>query len=188
MRDSQHFFGSVRDEVFGGHLRQPQVDGLNALLAEWDAHHAPDDGRWLAYCLATAAHETALTMQPIEEYGRGIGHPYGRQDPVTRQTYYGRGYVQLTWKANYALLGAAGGRDLVNSPAEALEPHIAASILFGGMIGGSFTGAALEDFFHGEQADPFGARRIVNGTDQSVTIAKKYYAFLRALAPAVVTT
>ena len=38
-------------------------------------------------------------MQPIEEYGKGAGHPCA--DPETGQTCYGRGYVQLTWRDNY---------------------------------------------------------------------------------------
>ncbi len=28
--------------------------------------------------LATVYHETAKTMQPIEEYGRGVGRDYGK--------------------------------------------------------------------------------------------------------------
>jgi hypothetical protein len=35
-------------------------------------------------------------MQPIEEYGKGRGMPYGKPDPTTGQVYYGRGFVQLT--------------------------------------------------------------------------------------------
>ena len=50
----------------------------------------------------TTAHETGFTMQPIEEYGKGSGMEYGKPDPETGQTYYGRGYVQLTWRDNYA--------------------------------------------------------------------------------------
>ena len=41
-------------------------------------------------------------MQPIEEYGKGSTAAYGQPDPETGQTYYGRGFVQLTWRDNYA--------------------------------------------------------------------------------------
>ena len=41
-------------------------------------------------------------MQPIEEYGKGKGRPYGIKDRETGETYFGRGYVQLTWRENYA--------------------------------------------------------------------------------------
>ncbi|MBE3951934.1 hypothetical protein HJ144_09510 [Vibrio parahaemolyticus] len=43
-------------------------------------------------------------MQPVEEYGKGVGHEYGIPDPITGQTYYGRGDVQVTWKYNYERL------------------------------------------------------------------------------------
>ncbi len=74
--------------------------------------------------LATAYWETAQTMEPIEEYGKGAGRPYGEPDPATEQTYYGRGYVQLTWLPNYEKASKeiydiefdAGGVDLVNNP------------------------------------------------------------------------
>ena len=56
----------------------------------------PDaDLRWLAYILATDYHETAYTMQPIEEYGKGAGYDYGEPDPVTGEIYFGTGLVQL---------------------------------------------------------------------------------------------
>jgi len=42
------------------------------------------------------------TIQPIEEIGKGSGQDYGKTDPETGQAYYGRGFVQLTWRDNYA--------------------------------------------------------------------------------------
>ncbi|TOE35570.1 hypothetical protein CGJ43_25525, partial [Vibrio parahaemolyticus] len=63
--------------------------------------------QYLAYVLATTYHETGHTMKPIEEWGKGQGRPYGEPDPETGQTYYGRGYVQLTWLANYIKAKAA---------------------------------------------------------------------------------
>lgn len=55
----------------------------------------------ISYVLATVRHETAGTYLPIAEYGKGEGKPYGNPDPLTGKIYYGRGYVQLTWKENY---------------------------------------------------------------------------------------
>src|SRR5262245_53527760 len=99
--DRTAFFDSVRGSLFGGHMSQDQVDGMNAILFAWEAQRKADDIRWLAYMLATTFHETAQTMQPIEEYGKGAGHDYGEPDPVTGECYYGRGFVQLTWGDNY---------------------------------------------------------------------------------------
>src|SRR5262245_48374882 len=96
------YFDSVRESLFTEHMTQQQVDGQNDLLQRWEDEPSSDDLRHLAYPLATTLHETASEMWPIEEYGKGSGQPYGVPDPETKQTYYGRGYVQLTWRDNYA--------------------------------------------------------------------------------------
>lgn len=124
--------------------------------------------------LATAWHETAHTMQPIEEYGKGAGHAYGQPAGPYGQRYYGRGYVQLTWEANYAKATArlkqhgylAPDDDLVRNPAMALLPSIAADIMVCGMEDGWFTGKKLSDF-----ADYLHMRTIINGYDQAAAIA-----------------
>src|SRR5262245_40113966 len=96
----QTYFDIVREEPFNGSLTQQQVDGQNIILDYWESY-APGVGwvdlRWLAYMLATTYHECAGTMWPIEEYGKGKGQSYGVPDSTTGQTYYGRGFVQLTW-------------------------------------------------------------------------------------------
>lgn len=162
------FFNGVRARF--GALAQSQVDGFNAVMAEWERRRLTDL-RWLAYILATTWWETARTMQPIREYGLGKGRAYGVSDPVTGQAYYGRGYVQLTWKANYSTLGMRLGVDLVHKPDLALDDRIAAQIMFEGMIDGLFTGKKLSTYFDGARIDWVGARRIINGTDKAQTIA-----------------
>ena len=49
----------------------------------------------------------------------------------TYQTYYGRGYVQLTWKSNYISMGYSlgMGNDLANNPSLALDPGTAYRIM-----------------------------------------------------------
>jgi hypothetical protein len=187
--DRAPFFTCVRP-FFGGMLTQSQVDGMNAILDAWDAW-LPDNTdlgpniRWLAYALATAFHETARTMQPIAEYGHGAGRDYGIPDPVTHQIYYGRGYVQLTWKANYQVQSARLGTDLVEDPDLALRPDLAANIMLHGMAAGSFTGRRLGQYFGANPAhdDPVNARRIINGIDQATLIASYYRVFRAAVAP-----
>ncbi len=170
------FFDVVRKTPFGGSLSQPQVDGLNVILQKWDDWNLTDT-RWLAYMLATTFHETAGTMQPIREYGRGKGMKYGT-------TYYGRGFVQLTWEANYRKASTLVAVDLVAHPDRALEPTIAATIMFDGMIKGWFTGKKLADYIHNGLCDYVQARRIVNGTDKATMIAGYAVAFKRALEAA----
>jgi predicted chitinase len=129
--------------------------------------------------LATAHHETDRTMQPIREYGRGKNRPYGVVDPETGQAYYGRGYVQLTWRDNYAKMGKLCGADLVKTADLALRADYAAIIMFEGMIAGSFTGKKLAKYFDPTTEDWVNARRIINGLDKANAIAaygKAYYA------------
>jgi predicted chitinase len=155
---------------------------VNAILDAWEKRPDLTDKRWLAYMLATAKWETAHTMKPIEEYGHGAGHEYGEPDPETGKTYYGRGYVQLTWKANYAKMSGITGVDLVYHPELALDPKCAALIMFEGMKGGLFTGVGLPRYFSLSTDDPVSARRIINGIDHAGDIALIHRGFLAALS------
>lgn len=163
------FFDSLR--AAWGPLRQGQVDGIERLLSFIESDSRLTDLRQIAYVLATVMHETARRWQPIEEIGRGRGHAYGKKDPVTNQFYYGRGYVQITWRQNYKQLGDLLGRDLVNDPGLALDPRIAYDILVEGMTRGIFTGRKLRDYITGSRCDYLQARRIVNSLDQAERIA-----------------
>ena len=162
MIDRKEFYSQIRATLVKGGLSQPQVDGFEAILDEWEKRKLTDL-RWLAYIMATAWHETAQRMQPIEEFGRGRGKAYA-------PTYYGRGFVQITWERNYARLSDVIGVDLVTHPEKALEMDNAIQILFVGMIDGLFTGKALSDYFD-KNADWRGARAIVNGKDKAAEIA-----------------
>lgn len=175
MINQKFFFDYIRLHLFAGKLRPSQLAGLQAIL---NYQTLPDD-RWMAYILATVHHETDKTMQPVREYDRGRGRIYGIADKVTGHAYYGRGFVQLTWKGNYAKMSKVVGVDLVNNPDLALDMKISTQILFHGMIHGSFTGKKLSDYFNAKKEDWIGARRIINGTDKANLIAeyaKQYYA------------
>jgi predicted chitinase len=178
------FFDELRKKLFPT-LSQKQVEGFESLLDGWEERYPDGDLRWLAYELATTQWETAHTMQPIEEYGKGKGKKYGVPDPQTGQTYYGRGYVQLTWKENYQKMMEPTKADLVNDPALALEPDIAAVILFEGMEKGSFTGKKLGDYFNASKTDWLNARKIINGNDHDddiAALAKQYHVAVTAAA------
>lgn len=178
--DRTAFYASVRRRtsgIFGTSLSQGQVNGCNTLLEEAEKEGTPL--RFLAYILATAYHETACTMQPVREIGKGKGRPYGK--PVNGKIYYGRGYVQLTWLENYQRAAKELAVDLVRYPDDALEPDIAAVILFKGMAEGWFTGKKLSDYINLDKTDYFNARRIVNGTDRAQKIAGYAKAFETAL-------
>ena len=142
MIDRDKFFTSIRESLFYGVLSQSQVDGMNYLLDVWERVFRAEDIRWLAYALATAFHETAYTMQPIEEYGRGEGRDYGQPTGPYNEKYYGRGHVQLTWLANYEKAEKrlseqyAIQAPLVEYPHRMLEDEPSALVLYDGMIEG----------------------------------------------------
>lgn len=166
--DRKLFFDSVRPTLFGGKLSQQQVDGMNDILTEWETDHSEWDLRWLAYALATTKHETASTMWPIEEYGKGKGQPYGVPDPKTGFAYYGRGFVQLTWGDNYEKadleLNLTGDLSTYWHPSRALDPAVAADIMFLGMYEGWFrNGKRFSTYFNSDTDDPVNAREIING-------------------------
>lgn len=178
------FFDSVRESLFGGNMNREQVDGLNLLLDTWYSHKTYPDYpvSWLAYILATAHWETGGRMQPVREIARGRGKKYGIPDSVTRQVYYGRGHVQLTWADNYKRMGRLLNIDLYGNPDLALNPVVSANIMFRGMIDGIFTGKKLSDYIKpGVSIDYVGARRIVNRLDKAGIIAEMALKYETAL-------
>lgn len=124
----------------------------------------------LAYILATAYWETAKTMKPVRE-AYWLNEDWRRKN-LRYYPYYGRGYVQLTWKYNYKLAGDVFGRRLVENPDIALESELAAKIIVRGMMNGWFTGKKLSQYVTLEFSDFRNARRVVNGTDKAREIAK----------------
>lgn len=186
------FFSAIKPKLFKK-LTVSQVEGMEFTITEWESRPELIDLRWLAYMLATKYWETDKTMQPIEEYGKGKGRPYGSRIKrsgvhynLPNKLYYGRGDVQLTWYENYELMGRLLGVDLLNHPESALMPPIAAKIMFEGMLKGAssfgdFTGKCLEMYFNATTDDPVNARKIINGLDQAKKISEIHKVFLIAL-------
>jgi putative chitinase len=172
-------------------------DNTKAIVGQWRG----GDLRQLAYILATTYHETAATMLPIRERG-GDKYFFRMYDPksyvpsraalATKMgarpgdgvIFYGRGYVQLTWRLNYERFGKLLGQDFTSCSEAAdkvMQPDNAAKIMFVGMDKGLFTGKKLSDYFNQAKTDWFNARRIINGTDcaeKIASIAKEYYDLL----------
>lgn len=193
------FFDRVRGaDLLGPTLTPSEVAGCNAILAACEGWPVA----FTAYALATAYHETAGTMQPIREAGgpeylrrnydiagrdpaRAKAH--GNTQPGDGVRFAGKGYVQLTWRDNYARadrkLGLNG--DLLNNPDLALRQDIAARIMRQGMTEGWFTGRKLSHFLPSAGSatrDQFTkARAIINGFDRAAKIAQEALDFQDAL-------
>ncbi len=200
--DREAFFDAVRAKPFPKRLTAPQVSGMEAILDACPVDFPTDH---LAYCLGTTFHETAATMLPIKEYGSdayftkrydpkganpSLAKTLGNTKAGDGALFCGRGFVQLTGRRNYAKatkrlheLGYLDASlDLEATPRLALEPGIAAVILFVGCTEGWFTGKKLADYFSAGKADWSNARRIINGLDKAATIATYGKAFAAALS------
>ena len=160
-----------------GILKQSQVDAFNLFFDEWDGK----DKRHLAYILATVWHETAKTMLPVEEIGKGKGKAYSRLEKGI--SYYGRGHVQVTWLVNYQALTRANKKcwNFVHNPELLLQNEPSVWATFHGMRVGLFTSKRLSNYFNEEKTDPVNARRIINGIDKAELIAGYYYKFLKCI-------
>ncbi len=201
MRFDRDIFFARYTTAFGP-LTDGLHDGLTFLLDQVEQ----DDSNWpnvycLAYALATFKWETANTFQPIHE--RGPRSYFGKYDPGTRIgarlgntqpgdgfLYRGRGYVQLTGRANYRHDGDLLSLDLIGNPDLALQPEVAYRIASRGMKEGWFTGHRFGPYFPDDgPPDYLTARQIINGADHAqdiANIAVKMEALLTAalVAPA----
>lgn len=178
------FFDYVRSRApLGPTLSAEEVAGCERILDACVAAAFPVS--WAAYTLATAVHETAGTLRPIREYGKGAGKKYGVPGRNKGQVAYGRGDVQLTWDENYERadreLGLNGA--LIANYDLALDPAISAKVIVRGMEEGWFTGKRLADYLPAAapRAQFASARRIVNGTDKADLIAGYAETFQSAL-------
>lgn len=199
MKMTQGGFAIIRDNL--QRLNQSQVDEIEFLVDEFDKDKSITYAQ-AAYMLATVWHETAHTMLPIEEYGKGRGRKYGTwlknskgelyclKDNTGRSVYlyselphlyYGRGYVQLTWEFNYLNASQKLGDDFLNNPDLVMQKEYAVKILIQGMKEGWFTGRKLSDYILQSKKDYINARRIINGTDKAQKIANEAVIFERAL-------
>ena len=204
MSQEQWFFKKLRDNLFSGSLKQSQVEGINILLEA--SASLPLEQR--AYVFATVYHETARTMQPIEEYGKGKNRAYGTWQTNSKgeqycyrngmktqvytqaeypHLYYGRGFVQLTWLENYQRATVQLQSKLPENVDLAQQPHLAcridlaAHIAVCGMVQGWFTGKKLSDYINSNKKDYHNARGIINAIDKADTIARYAVQFEQAL-------
>lgn len=154
----------------------------------------------IAYVLATAEHETNFGRLMEEKWvnspeQRRYEGRFGNAAPGDGKRYRGRGYVQITFRANYEKFRSVlDGVDLVTVPERAAEPDLAARIAVVGMRDGMFTRHKLADHLNELDGDFVTARRIINddidrtdawdetGTPRGQRIAARARAFTAVLA------
>jgi predicted chitinase len=124
----------------------------------------------IAYVLATAQWETNHTFKPVKEaYWNSENW---RKKNLHYYPYYGRGYVQLTWKSNYSNYYNIMREPLVANPDLALAPEISLMVLVHGFKLGKFTGRKITDYINKSKTDFKNARRCINGLDKWNEIKK----------------
>jgi peptidoglycan L-alanyl-D-glutamate endopeptidase CwlK len=151
------------------------------------------DKSMVLVALGTIRAESA-TFQPVEEIVSPFntstgGHPFdkydnrrdlGNQGPPDGARFKGRGFVQLTGRANYESFSKAIGlgRQLVDDPDRATDPDIAARLL----------AAFLKDKEHSirralQAQDCAGARKLVNGGRHGLEDFEDVFHLGQALVP-----
>lgn len=176
-------FDAGRHSLFANGYTELQITSIELLVAEGFRQQLVMKEQ-LAYLLATAYHEChnpaypKQRLTPMKEFG---GERYLKSKPY--YPYYGRGFVQLTWKSNYEQTGMRLGIDLLKKPDLALDPVHAANIIVYGMKHGTFTGKKLSDYINAQKVDFLQARRIINGMDKSKLIADYALRFRDCLFP-----
>ena len=102
---------------------------------------------------------------PVEERASGAAYEgrksLGNTQPGDGPRFKGRGFIQLTGRANYEHFGAKLGIDLVGHPEQACDPSIAAQVLALYFKERHVIDAA-------EAGDWHKARRLVNGGDNGL--------------------
>lgn len=171
-----------------GSMRDAATRSVPLLLDKCRAHGVDDAGQ-IAYVLATAEHESGLgrfmheIWGPTEMQEKYEGRwDLGNREPGDGYLFRGRGFVQVTGRANYEYWARRLKIDLAGNPELATEPETAAEILVLGMKEGKFTGRKLDDYIQGEKLDFVRARRIINGTYRAGLVAAaatNYLAVLR---------
>lgn len=187
-------------------MTQGVVDTINIIT---DTYYAEAGGNavpeHLAYVLATAYHESHHrslnpNWNPVREgfsntnagaiatvtmrFNQGrISTNYAKVQP-NGKSYYGRGFVQITWPDNYRRMGHRLGIDLYGNPDLALERGTAARLLVVGMIEGLYTKRKLSDY-GSHDFDAYNARRIINGLDKAELIKGYYETFNLAIAGSI---
>lgn len=191
-----------------GPLKQDQREGLAYLLESIERDPHMTDPRHVAYMLATIRHETAGTWRPIHEYGNRayfigrygsqtrVGKELGNKTPEDGALYAGRGFAQVTGKANYQMIEAAIRREypevvarfeqktgrafdltVGDQPNDEKDPdnmkdaEIAYCAMSYGMRKGAFTGVGFSRYINDKGCDFFNARKIINRLDCASSIA-----------------
>ncbi|MCV6548537.1 MAG: hypothetical protein OIF56_14865 [Cohaesibacter sp.] len=197
------FFDVLRgSSVFPKRVRASAVKAIHCIINEC-IDQGVIDFRQIAYVLATPRGEVGSAFLPVREgfsksdagaikavanlHRRGkISRNYALRHKKTGQSYYGRGWVQLTHFFNYEKYARLTGLPLTTQPDLMLTDKVSAFVLVHGMRTGGFTSKKLADYFGQKHTHWLNARRIVNSMDKAdkfARFAKDFHKALKAAFP-----
>ena len=179
------YFEKLYKEILKLQFKNSHKQNITFLLAKIEEDPNMSNIQVISYVLATCLHETAFTLDPINEKGEKsyfnkyepntqIGKNLGNTQKGDGFAFRGKGFVQITGRANYKKMSSYVGYDLITNPQLALNKDVAYQILVVGMTKGLFTGKKLSDYINKKETNYRLARRVVNGNDKADKIA--YYA------------
>lgn len=201
-QQQKRFVDLYRTQV--GQIDQPVARNLKLILDQITSQRNLTEIPQAAYVLATIEYETGGKFDPPTEMG-SRSYLVGRYGPSSRfgkmlgnQTdddavrYRGRGYIQLTGRANYEKMNAAlhlAGTpdDLVTNPDAMLKPAIAYRATVVMMLDGRLGGTKLSNFVSGDHKDYVNARRVMGGLDHAAPIAENARKFEQMIAASLQT-
>jgi len=178
----EKFFNQYKKE-FGSIKTKEIVNNINTMLDSLEkfAHLFASEVfvEQLAYVAATVHHETGMRYSAFKELRQVKTDNPARlrvrrlQDRYWLTGYYGRGPVQLTWDYNYSWAEKATGAPLLKDP-DLLLRNLALGyeVAVKGMVTGAFTGKSLNSYIAKDNIDFISARKVVNGRDRAVDIAR----------------
>jgi len=180
-RVSQFGFFADMEFAFKQKFDEAQRTAVVLLAEEADENNVTDLNQF-AYILATCYHECRFKSIPEIRAKRGT-KVWQMQEKYWHTGYYGRGFSQLTWKANYEKFQKRTGLPLVLNPDLVLNPEVGAEILVDGMMNGLFSGVKLSRYIQpGKPPDFIRARRVVNGNFQADKVRNAALIFVRLLS------
>jgi murein DD-endopeptidase MepM/ murein hydrolase activator NlpD len=168
--------GLGKDVEIGNTIFDREKHEIN-IVRECLKQTVKDKGQ-IAYILGTARHETGYFRTMKEDgddayFARYNGRlDLGNTQPGDGPRFPGRGYVQVTGRANAQKYKEKLGIDFIANPEKLEAPNVAAYTLVDGMINGLFRGYRLGEFVSGAKQDFINARETVNaGLDAADLIA-----------------
>lgn len=170
--------GLGRNRDYGRPVKVERLGPTRARITEWDGDQIE---------ITEKGYDLKKGQDGGAEYSSAASPTYtnAKGDALT---YFGRGYVQLTWWYHYAMASVAIGRqfDLLWDPELAKDPDIAYLVMADGMLTGRHYAnrRRIQTYIAGGSTNYTGARAIVNSADPQPTIVQAAQVFEAALLAA----